>query len=82
MLLWVSSLEASLGNNTGARAAMEPQGEERGLALRYLVIILYASSIPKVRKDVKADVVWSFTSAWGCTAPGSPWSSRVEGANP
>ena len=48
----------------------------------YLVIILYASSIPKVRKDLKADVVWSFTSAWGCTAPGSPWSSRVEGANP
>ena len=47
----------------------------------YLVIILYASSIPKVWKGLKAEMVWSFTSAWGCAAPGSPWSSRVEGAN-
>ena len=34
LLRWVSSLEASLGNDTGACAATDPQGEGRGLALR------------------------------------------------
>ena len=34
LLRWVSSSEASLGNDTGACAAADPQGEGRGLALR------------------------------------------------